>query len=175
MWTPLRQPRSSAVALLGAVVLASSAQSSARPTSYLAPAGSCGGARAQVMLCLHDYARRQAGLPALHPSATLIRAARAKSADIARCGFSHSACGHEFTYRVDWAGYRWTRLGENIAYGTGPLASARSIFSAWLRSPEHRANILDPVVRDVGIGSRRGTVAGRSSARIWVAELGRHR
>jgi len=168
------QPRSSAAALLGAVVLASPAQSSARPISYLAPVGYCSGARAQVMLCLHDYARHQAGLRSLRASATLISAARAKSADIARCGFSHSACGHEFSYRVDRAGYRWTRVGENIAYGTGPLASARSIFSAWLRSPEHRANILDSAFRDVGIGSRRGTVAGHSNARIWVAEFGRH-
>jgi uncharacterized protein YkwD len=168
------QPRSFAVALLTAVVLASPASSGARTSSYLAPVGYCSGARAQVMLCLHDYARKRAGLPALRASTTLTRAARAKSADIARCGFSHTACGHPCTYRVDWAGYSWTRIGENIAWGTGPLASARSIFSAWLRSPEHRANILDPAFRDVGIGSRRGTVAGRSDARIWVAELGRH-
>jgi hypothetical protein len=75
--------------------------------------------------------------------------ARAKSTDIARCGFSHSACGHAFSYRADRAGYRWTRLGENIAFGTGS-ASVRAIFSAWLRSTEDRANILDPAFRDVG-------------------------
>jgi uncharacterized protein YkwD len=171
--TPPRQPRSSAVALLAAVALASAAPSSARPTRYLAPVGYCGGNRVQVMLCLHDYARHQAGLPSLRASATLMRAARAKSADIARCGFSHTACGHAFSYRADRAGYRWTRIGENIAFGTGPLASARAIFSAWLRSSEHRANIFDPAFRDVGVGSRRGAVAG-ASARFWVAEFGRH-
>jgi uncharacterized protein YkwD len=172
--TPLRQPRSSAVALVAAVALASAAPSSARPTLYLAPVGHCGGNRLQVMLCLHDYARHQAGLPSLRVSAALMRAAGAKSADIARCGFSHRACGHPLSYRADRAGYRWTRFGENIAFGTGnPLPSARMIFAAWLHSGEHRAKILDPTFRDVGVGSRRGTVAG-ASARFWVTEFGRH-
>jgi uncharacterized protein YkwD len=126
------------------------------------------------MLCLHQYARHQAGLPLLRVPATLMRAADAKSADIARCGFSHAACGHPFSYRVDWAGYRWTRFGENIAFATGsPRPSARAVFSAWLRSTEHRANILDPAFRDVGVGSRLGTLGGES-ARFWVAEFGRH-
>jgi uncharacterized protein YkwD len=100
-----------------------------------------------------------------------MRAARAKSGDIARCGFSHWACGRAFTFRADWAGYSWTHLGENIAWGTGPLASARAIFAAWLRSDDHRANILDPAFRDIGVGSRRGAFAG-ASARFWVAEFG---
>jgi uncharacterized protein YkwD len=172
--TPLPQPRSSAVALLAAVALASAAPSSARPARYLAPVGLCDGNRLQVMLCLHDYARHQAGLPSLRVSAPLMRAAAAKSVDIARCGFSHTACGYALSYRADGAGYRWTRFGENIAFGTGsPRPSARVIFAAWLRSSEHRANILDPAFQDVGVGSGRGTVGG-ASARFWVAEFGRH-
>jgi uncharacterized protein YkwD len=172
--TLLRQPRTSAVALLAAVALVGAAPSSARPTLYLAPVGDCSGNQLQAMLCLHDYARHQAGLPSLRVSTTLMRAAGAKSADIARCGFSHSACGHAFSYRAGWAGYRWNRLAENIAYGTGsPFPSARTIFAAWLRSGDHRANILDPAFRDVGVGSHRGAFAG-SSARFWVVEFGRH-
>lgn len=173
MSRPLLHPGSSA-ALLIAVALAGAGTSSARSTSYLAPVGYCGGPPAHVMLCLHDYARHEAGLSSLRSPATLMRAASAKSADIAGCGFSHSACGHPASYRVDWAGYRWTRFGENIAYGSGtPMPSARAIFSAWLRSAEHRANILDPDFRDVGVGSHPGTLGG-ASARFWVAEFGRH-
>lgn len=171
---PLRQPRSSAVVLLAAVALASAAPSTAGPAVYLAPAGMCGGNQLQVMLCLHDYARHQAGLPSLHVSATLMRAAWAKSADIARCGFNHRACGYTLSYRADWAGYRWNRFGENIAYATGsPLPSARIVFAAWLRSGDHRANILDPAFRDIGVGSRRGAFEG-AGARFWVTEFGRH-
>jgi uncharacterized protein YkwD len=172
--TPPRQLRSSAVALLAAVALASAAPGSARATRYLAPVGHCDGNRLEVMLCLHDYARHQAGLPSLRVSAPLMRAAGAKSVDIARCGFSHTACGHALSHRADGAGYRWTRFGENIAYGTGsPLPSARVIFAAWLRSGEHRANILDPAFQDVGVGSRRVTGEG-ASTRFWVAEFGHH-
>jgi uncharacterized protein YkwD len=170
--TPL-PPRSSAALLSAvAVALASAGPGGAR-NAFLAPAGYCGGTRVQAMLCLHDYARHQAGLPSLRTTETLMRAASAKSADIARCGFSHSACGNPFSFRVDWAGYHWTRFGENIAYGAGsPMPSARAVFSAWLRSTEHRSNILDPAFRDIGIGSRPGTFEGES-ARFWVAEFGR--
>jgi uncharacterized protein YkwD len=170
---PLPQPRSLA-ALFIAGALASAGPSAARSTSYLAPAGDCNGTQLHVMLCLHQYARHRAGLPRLHVSATLMRAAAAKSADIARCGFSHSACGHPASFRVDWAGYRWTRFGENIAYATGsPWPSARAVFAAWLHSADHRANILDPDYRDVGVGSRMGAFGGES-ARFWVTEFGRH-
>jgi uncharacterized protein YkwD len=47
------------------------------------------------------------------------------------------------------------------------------IFAAWLRSDDHRANILDPAFRDIGVGSGRGTLAG-ISARFWVTEFGRN-
>jgi len=43
-------------------------------------------------------------------------------------------------------------IGENIAWGTGELASPRAIVSAWMGSPGHRANILDPRYRDTAIG-----------------------
>jgi hypothetical protein len=92
-----------------------------------------------------------------------MRAAWAKSADIALCGFSHSACGNAFSYRADWAGYRWSRLGENIAYGSGsPLPSARTIFGAWLRSGD---------VPKGGIEDVRAMIA---STRFWVVEFGHH-
>jgi uncharacterized protein YkwD len=171
--TPLPQPRTSAAALLIAVALASAGPSTARSTAYLAPPGYCSGNWVAVMLCLHQYARHQAGLPLLHVPETLMRAADAKSGDIVRCGFSHSACGRPFSYRVDWAGYHWTRFGENIAFATGsPQPSARAVFAAWLRSTDHRANILDPAFRDVGVGSRTGLLGGES-ARFWVTEFGR--
>ena len=93
-------PCSFAVALLAAVALAGAAPTSARPTLYLAPAGDCGGTRLQEMLCLHDYARHQAGYRRCVSRRPSMRAAWAKSADIARCGFSHTACGHPFSYRA---------------------------------------------------------------------------
>ncbi len=161
------------VALLVVVALASPAQGS-RANSYLAPAGYCRGAWAGVMICLHDYARRQAGLPPLHESFQLTQAARAKSADITRCGFSHTACRHELDYRIDWAGYRWSAVGENLAWGSGSLGRPYALFSAWMRSPGHRANILSLSFRDFGIAVRRAPFAGYANAAVWVAEFARH-
>ena len=43
-------------------------------------------------------------------------------------------------------------VGENIAWGTLWDATPRVIVSAWMRSPGHRANILDGHYRDTGIG-----------------------
>ena len=43
-------------------------------------------------------------------------------------------------------------VGENIAWGTLWLASPRAIVAAWMASPEHRANILNPRFRDTAVG-----------------------
>jgi uncharacterized protein YkwD len=55
-------------------------------------------------------------------------------------------CGYPLSSSV---GYE---AGENIAWGTLWLATPRSIVAAWMASPGHRANILDPSYRDTGIG-----------------------
>jgi uncharacterized protein YkwD len=43
-------------------------------------------------------------------------------------------------------------VGENIAWGTLSLATPNAIVAAWMRSPAHRANILDPRYRETGLG-----------------------
>lgn len=65
-------------------------------------------------------------------------------------------------------GYNWTDLGENIAYATngGTVEQvAQYIYSMWFNSSGHRANILDPDFRDLGIGySRTGNT-------YWATQL----
>jgi hypothetical protein len=60
----LPNPGKSAAALVAVLAPASPGQSGGRSVSYLAPAGygTCTGAPVQVMICLYDYARHQAGL-----------------------------------------------------------------------------------------------------------------
>jgi len=43
-------------------------------------------------------------------------------------------------------------VGENIAWGTRLQATPQAIVAAWMRSPGHRANILDPRYTETGIG-----------------------
>jgi uncharacterized protein YkwD len=124
-------------------------------------------------LCLLNHARGRHGLKRLHLSHRLAYAARNHSADMARRGyFSHdSLSGASFLDRIRRAGYLrrarvWT-VGENIAWGTGVLATPRSIVRAWMHSPGHRANILNPRFREIGLGITYNApvrVAGRPAA-----------
>jgi uncharacterized protein YkwD len=41
-------------------------------------------------------------------------------------------------------------VGENLAYATGDATPAR-VVAAWMASPDHRENILEPEFRDSGI------------------------
>lgn len=51
------------------------------------------------------------------------------------------------------AGYRFFKVGENLAAGH---LSPQQVLDAWQASPEHRANLLDPDWEHIGIGIRAG-------------------
>jgi uncharacterized protein YkwD len=126
----------------------------------------------QTMLCLVNRARASRGLPALRKLTSLTRAADRKSGDILRCDeFSHEACGREFTYWMSRFGYHGCTEGENIAWGSGPYATPRSIFQMWMHSQGHRENILGSY-EDTGIGLRVGTLEGYAGAHVWTQEFG---
>ena len=139
--------------------------------------GLAAGEQVEVMLCMTNYARFANGLRPLAGSAKLGRAAEQKSADIVACDeFSHEACGRPFTFWDQRYGYLkgcW-KAAENIAWGTGSYSTVRSIFSAWLESPEHHANILGPY-REIGIGLQVGEIEGHDDAAIWTQDFGTHK
>lgn len=133
--------------------------------------------QAGVMLCMTNFARGVHGMSPLSLNRQLGRAAEQKSADILGCDeFSHEACGRPFQYWIQRYGYLkgcW-RAAENIAWGTGAYATVGSIFTAWLESPEHQANILGPY-REIGIGLRDGEVEGEEDAAVWTQDFGSHK
>jgi uncharacterized protein YkwD len=152
-----------------------------------APASACYGAddptapisvQENAMECLINYARHQAGLPRLSETRKLKVSSLNKAADIMRCNqFSHEACGRDFLYWFRRAGYVgggcwWA--GENLAWGSGSLGSPRAVIKAWLRSPSHRANILDDQYSEFGVALRIGSFSGSSDAHVWVNHFGRH-
>jgi len=152
-----------------------------------APAAVCPGAddpsapvpaQEAAMKCLVNYARQQAGLPRLADPRRLNTSALNKSADILRCNqFSHEACGRDFLYWFRRGGYLGGRCwwaGENLAWGSGQLGSARSVMKAWLRSPSHRANILGSDYSEHGLALRVGSLSGSNDAHVWVNHFGRH-
>lgn len=146
---------------------------SACPEGAAANAGAA--AQEQGMLCLVNYARAQSGEQPLSDNGTLTESASDKSRDVLECdSFSHTACGREFTYWIKATGYIVTpcwHVGENLAWGAGEYGSERSIFRAWLRSPEHRENILGDYA-ETGIDVRTGTLGGIAGARVWAEHFG---
>jgi len=50
-----------------------------------------------------------------------------------------------------WQGRNLGKLGENIAVGP-PSFSASELHEAWMNSPEHRDNILNPAYDQLAIG-----------------------
>jgi uncharacterized protein YkwD len=171
--------------LVAALIAASCFAASASAVGLVAPAGACpdqenrtatAAAQEQTMLCMTNFARAQSGQDMLEATAVLAESARDKARDIFECdSFSHNACGREFTYWMRATGYLsaacW-KVGENLAFGSGEYGSVRSIFRAWMRSPEHRANILGEFSQ-VGIDLQTGTLgSGRTS--VWTQHFGSH-
>ncbi|MBD2773011.1 hypothetical protein ICL16_13245 [Iningainema sp. BLCCT55] len=50
-------------------------------------------------------------------------------------------------------GYNFRQAGENVASG---YSSAQDVMRGWMNSTGHRANILNPNYREIGIGYARG-------------------
>ena len=68
------------------------------------------------------------------------------------------------------------RLGENIARGQGRRASPAAIVRAWMHSPPHRAEILSPSLRDVGVGVVWGSKRNRrANVGTFTADFGSKR
>jgi uncharacterized protein YkwD len=128
-----------------------------------------------AMRCMTNFARVRAGLSPLSESTQLDLSAREKTADVLGCdSFSHEACGREFAYWMRQAGYMssscW-HVGENLAWGSGEYGTVRSIFRAWMQSPEHRRNILGEYTQ-LGLDFATGELEGLSGARVWTEHFG---
>jgi len=84
-------------------------------------------------------------------NAQLDTAAQAKANDMAtRDYWSHNTPDGlaPWTF-VTNANYNYQKLGENLATG---FSDDQSVINAWLASPAHRENLLDPSYSDVGFG-----------------------
>ena len=136
----------------------------------LAPAAATLPAVAEATLCLLNGERADRGLAPLAPNAKLAAAATAYSQDLVDGSyFSHTGRdGSDVLDRIDRTGYiprgaAWT-LGENLAWGTGALATPGSMVQAWMNSPGHRENILNADYREIGIGIVTGNPAQADGA-----------
>jgi uncharacterized protein YkwD len=132
------------------------------------PAGGLTGPEAEV-LRLVNAERAKAGCGALASNATLLAVARAHSRDMGENRyFDHaSQDGRSPFDRMRAAGYRGTRMGENIAAGQ---RTAAAVVASWMKSPGHRANILTCGYTEIGIGA--ATVGGSPYGTYWTQDFG---
>ena len=111
---------------------------------------------AHAVVCLQNRQRRAHGLRPLRASRSLKRAAVKHARDMVRRNyFGHvSFGGRTVVDRVGRSGYsRRFAAGENIFYGLPPRPSPAQVVSAWMASPGHRHQILNPAWHEVGIGA----------------------
>lgn len=115
--------------------------------------------------------RARHGLRRLRPNRRLAVAASTHTGDMLRRDFlSHaSSDGTDMSARVRrYTGTkRW--IGENIIALSG-RATARKAVRMWMHSPSHRAILLSPSGRRIGIGKRRGRI-GSTSRAVITADL----
>ena len=100
---------------------------------------------------LVNIQRGNIGLPKLSTNWQLSRIARYKSQDmINKNYFSHISptYGSPFNMMENF-GLKFSAAGENIAMGQ---QTPSSVVTAWMNSPGHRANILNPSYTQIGVG-----------------------
>jgi uncharacterized protein YkwD len=106
-------------------------------------------------------------LPALRIDRHLLRAARAHSRDMLRKQyFAHG----DFGERMSAFHVSGTLFAENLVWGSGVMSAAAAV-AAWLASPPHRANLLDPSLRRIGVATPLGQFDGFSTATMITADF----
>lgn len=124
----------------------------------------------QQVIGLVNSIRADSGLAPLSICPELTASARRYAEYMGKASFfgHQGPDGSTLVSRNEGAGYTgWTIMAENLAAGQ---TDAQAVVRAWMDSPSHRANILSPQVREIGVGYvfRPGSVYGH----YWVQEFG---
>lgn len=107
------------------------------------------------VLELVNESRLSNGMGILSFDASLNRASSLKAKDMfEKQYFAHTTpLGQEPWYFVDLSGYDYHMAGENLAIH---FENALEQHTAWMESPLHRKNILNPEYQDIGIAVAKG-------------------
>ncbi len=142
-------------------------------TSATAGLGDKPRVEAELLARINDV-RRRAGLPPLAPNPLLDRISQEHADDMLRRSYSDHRTpeGLGPTDRARANGYL-AGIGENIVE---QRYSVQEALDAWLGSPAHRRNLLDPDIREVGLGLALGggyDAAPGGYRVVWVQSFGR--
>jgi uncharacterized protein YkwD len=114
--------------------------------------------------------REAKGLAPLTMNPELTHAAQLKAKDMfAKDYWAHvSPDGTTPWVWIHESGYDYLYAGENLARG---FSSSSDVVTAWMNSPEHRANMLSPNYTDIGFAVADGTLTGTQTTLV-VQEFG---
>src|SRR4051812_22322723 len=132
-----------------------------------------------AILCLVNGERTDAGLPSLAANSQLSQAADGMCQQmVAEHFFSHETPdGKTVVDRVQPTGYipnsdDWV-VGENLGWGSGALSTPQAMVNGWMNSPGHKANILAPDYKDVGLSACMGSpTTTNSGGTVYVNDFG---
>jgi uncharacterized protein YkwD len=110
----------------------------------------------RYMVSLINRARHSSGRAALGLNNTLSNYARKHSATMASTYLHHNLSLEKWLRK-----WNWRILGENV--GVGPSISV--LHTAFMRSPSHKANIMDRRFRNIGVG------VVSKGGRLWVTVI----
>ena len=113
-----------------------------------------------ILVDLANGDRAESALGTLTVNPVLVAAAQAKANDMAIYGyFSHiSPQGIDPWHWFEQAGYKFTYAGENLAVD---FSDSADVNTAWMNSPTHRENLLNPKYTEIGIATAQGMYQGR--------------
>lgn len=123
-----------------------------------------------VLINLTNQKRQELGLAPLQYNALLSASASAKAADMLDANYwSHvSPSGVQPWYFMQQSQYAYVTAGENLAKD---FQDDVAVIDAWMNSPSHRANIVNPAFHDIGIAVIPGELLGSPTILI-VAHYG---
>lgn len=117
-----------------------------------------------------NEARTAEGLPPLEVNQTLGKAASLKADHMLSADYwAHdSPDGVQPWHWYDQAQYSYQAAGENLAKG---FHTSKALATAWMNSPSHRKNMLNPNFKDMGIAVVNGELEGDPTTLV-VAHFG---
>lgn len=124
----------------------------------------------QELIALTNAQRARKGLVSLTEDSRLNQAASEKAKNMFQENYwaHYSPSGRDPWGFILRAGYKFTYAGENLArnFYTSP-----EVVNAWMESPTHRDNLLNPKYLNIGMAVAEGTINGQSTILV-VQEFG---
>jgi len=141
--------------LIGIFLLLSS------PTAYLSDI------TPQKIIELTNKERQKRNIKPLTANQLLTKAAYQKAKDIFKSqSFQHNINNKKFSLWIKEVGYQYIYVGENLAID---FYTSEGVINAWLKSPTHRENLLNPNFQEIGVAVIDGKFEGHDA--ILVVQI----